>query len=877
MRTMRMPYFLLLLLAFTVCCFCGGRCAAADDGIFSSVFGGDYKVTGGSIYLWSEKKAVVIRDYATILLKGKRPNEWRRIRARNIIFFTDTNKIYAEGSVSVEDNSGTYLTCDRIYFDNKNFKGRARNVRMRNTDEGVNQTASVEEKDASVGRPTLLGSPASPLSNTDALEKEKRLRMNIQADDLRIVSKEHYIATGVVGSPSNYARPHWGVYSKAVHMRRGEKVEGFNNVVKIGNVPVFYLPYVIYDLKYRWPYYRTSGGYSNQQGVLWMNRVGWIFQHETEDEQGRPIKRSFQLQNIFADVDLRTNRGWGLGGESEYLLSVLSNILGKGTGDIRGYWTQENYIGSNDDQVRAAENNEYSTNNWGTNSGFSPALYKGKDRYMIDWWHRQEFNDNFDLRLQTHVFSDRDFFKEYFPEEWARGDDKSTNASLRYIADLFQTELVTQMRVNDFRTESEYLPEWRATLPGLRLGSLPIFLESQNNIGMVRKKSDTILRDLSLITPTSRTDEDGNTPWIGRAHTLDELAVPFDLGPVALKAHGGGFMTGYSDTYDNNYGKAPSKLNMAALWGLDASTRTFGYFDNDKLRHMIEPTLNLIGHEAPAVSRQDLYGVDGIDNYIESHMLTGGLYQDWQRKDSKGVIRRLFELNIASGVFLDQDEADKYNKGSLLSNVLINAAWYPLKQLALFGNGTYAPSRSRIDTLGGGFDYWFSKKWRLYANHQYSAGTYSDPYYDNPYGSYDVDNVSNLTTVALRTQLWNKHSHYSLEYALAYQWSPTTTGVLASDGVLRGAVTNGLQSQRISVIRDMDTFELSAGFMVDHVNNENGKMLFGLTPKGWVGVKQVRDDSASALDDNSGRYANPVAQNARKEDTNYNAQTPAWD
>ena len=41
--------------------------------------------TGGSMYVWSEKKAILIRDYATIMLKGKRPNEWRRIRARNII------------------------------------------------------------------------------------------------------------------------------------------------------------------------------------------------------------------------------------------------------------------------------------------------------------------------------------------------------------------------------------------------------------------------------------------------------------------------------------------------------------------------------------------------------------------------------------------------------------------------------------------------------------------------------------------------------------------------------------------------------------------------------------------------------------------------
>lgn len=874
MRTMRPLFGVLFLTAAAVCCLCG-RAAAADDGIFSNVFGGDYKVTGGSMYVWSEKKAVIIRDYATIVLNGKRPGEWRRIRARNIIFFSDTNKIYAEGSVTVEDNSGTYLTCDRIYFDNKNFKGRARNVRMRSTDEGINKTASVEEKDVTTTQPSLAAVDTSPLDSSAEMERAGRLRMNAQMDDLRIVSKDHYIATDAIGSPSNYARPHWGIYSKAVHMRRGEKVEGYNNVVKIGNVPVFYLPYVVYDLKYRWPYYRTSGGYNSRQGVLWMNRVGWIFQHETEDEQGRPIHRSFQLQNIFADIDLRSARGWGLGGESDYLVSMFSKILGKGSGTVRGYWTNESYTTKSEDERRAAEDVEYSKNLYGTRPGFSPALYRGDNRYMVDWWHRQEITDSLDLRVQTHAYSDRDFYREYFTSEWARNEDRSTNASLRFLKELFVTELVTQMRVNDFRTEAEYLPEWRLTVPGMRFWELPLFWESQTNIGMVRKRSDTILKDLALITPQSRTNADGDTPWIGRAHTLNELAIPVDLGPISLKGHGGGFMTGYSDTYNGNYDKAPSKLNMAALWGLDASTRYFGYFKDNTLRHMIEPTVSVFGHEAPVVSRQDLYGVDEIDRYRESHMTTGNLYQDFQTKDAKGRIRRLFEMNLASGVIMDSQEADQYNKGSSLANVLVNAAWYPLKQLALYGNGVYSPARSRIDSVGGGFDYWFSKKLRLYANHQYSAGVYSDPYFDNPYGTYDIDNVSNLTTVALRTQLWNKHSHYSLEYALAYQWSPTAPGVIASDGVTRGAVTNGLQSQRISLIRDLDTFEASFGYMIDHTNNQNNQFLFGLTPKGFVGVKPARDDSTASLDETSGRYANATAQKSRS-DENYNLQAPGY-
>lgn len=869
-----MPLVALLLAAgYSTIGTAAERSGGAGEGIFSSLFGGDYKVTGGSIYVWSEKKAVLVRNYATILLQGKRPNEWRRIRARNIIFFTDTNKLYAEGNVSVEDSSGTYLNCDNIYFDNKNFTGRARNVRLRSTDEGINKTASVEEKDVSLGRPGLVVNQASPLDNSDEFERQQRMRMNLQTPELRIISKDHFQAVDVTASPSNYARPHWAVHSGAVNIRRGEKVEGFNNVIKIGNMPVFYLPYIVYDLKYRWPYYRTTGGSDNRMGYYWLNRVGWIFDHPTEDEQGRPIKRLFQFDKIFVDADIRLSRGFAWGAETEY----TERVLGEGSGDFRYYGTVENLTGANEDVRRAREDTEYNGNQWGSNSGYTPALYRNKSRYLIEWWHRHKFSDDFDLRLQTHSFSDRDFYKEYFRDEWNQDQEKLTNASLRFLPDLFSTELLTQMRINDFRTESEYLPEWRFNLAGLRLGALPIFVESQTNIGMVRKSSDVMLDRLSLINKNSRTDISGDTPWIGRAHNLSQLAAPVDLGPVNVNVHGGGRMTGYTNTYNGNYGKADEMLNLAAVWGVDLSSRYYGYFKNNTLRHMLEPTINVIGDERPTLSRSQLYSVDEIDEYVESHRVKFGLYQDFQTKDKKQRIRRLFDLNVSTAVILDQTEADTYNLGSQLSNVYANAGWYPTDSLALYGYGTYSPGRSRFDTVGGGFDYWFSKKLRLYLNHVYSAGSLSDPEAYNPYDSYDVDNNSQLTTLALRSQLWNKHSHYSVEYALSYQWCENANGVLASDGMIRGGVEQGLQSQRISLIRDMDTFDLSLNWIVDQTSSGNNKVSVGLTPKNWLGARQAQDQSDAELDNNYGRYANPIAERAQREDTTYNAQTPAWD
>ncbi len=841
-----------------------GNKGKGSDSVFSGMFGDDFNVSGGTMRYLPKKKAVLIRDYATILLKGKRPNEWRRLRARNILFFTELKKLYAEGDVSIEDDSGTFLNCDRMYFDTQDWKGRGRNIRMRSTDEGINKTESVEEKDVSLTRPTLEAVQESPFSKAAEYAEQKRLRMNVKASDLRIVSKDHFEATDVVASPSNYARPHWGIYSKAVHIRNDEKVEAYHNVFKIGKLPVFYFPYLIYDLKYNWPFYRTNFGDNKRQGWYWLNRFGWNFDNPTEDEYGKPITRLFQLNDIFLDIDMRLDRGWGLGGETTY----ENNFLGKGMGHLYAYWIKEIYTTSGEDNRRASEDVEFRTNDWRNTPGFTKSLYAEKDRYTVEWWHRQQFTDRFDLRMQTHWISDRDFYKEYFPSKWDEEQEKLTNGSLRYIGDLFQTELIAQGRINDFRTESEYLPEWRFSLPGVKLGKLPLYVESQTNIGLIRKQTDEMVVQLGQVKASDRVGRDGDTPWIGRVHNQTQLSAPFELSIVNIRPYAGGRITGYSSSYKGNFEEGGAEMNLAGFWGVDFATRLFGDFQDGKYSHMIEPKISVIGNEQPLNSRDMFYDVDEIDNYRESHMLTFGLYQTLDTKNSDGSSRLLAALNVNGGVILDQDEADKYNNKSLLSDITVSAAYYPVKEMSVWGNFAYSPAGGLVDYFNAGIDYYFSKKFRVFLSHSYDSG------YDNENNT--TGNTSNVTTLAARTQLWDKNSHYSLEYAISYQWNHDANGSVANDGMVRGGVLTGLQTQRVSLIRDLDTFELAVNWKIDHLDNNNNTISVNLTPKGWVGIKRAPDNTYVSLDNDYGRYAFPVPEKLQTE-SDYNAETPAWE
>ncbi len=857
-----------------------GTPLSGGDGIFSQVFGDNFNVTGGTLNYLPSKNAVMIRDYALLTIQG------RTIQARNIVFFTDTNKLYAEGDVSVKDPKGTYINCEQLYFDLKDWKGRARKIRLRNEDNTVNTVDSVEEKDVSLSRPTLGGSSGFEMvdnSRNSGKEMDSgKVRMNLTATDMRMISKDHYEATNVTASPSNYARPHWSIASKSVQIRNGEKVEAFHNFVKIGKVPIFYFPYLIYDLQYDWPLYSTSVGSDSKQGVYWLNRLGWRFKNPEYDENGNKIVRFAQLDTIFANVDYRSNRGYGLGGELNYSVKGIGN---GGIGHFRGYWTKEIYISNGDDITRRNEDNEFAANDWTSNKYYNKdrGLYGNKDRYLLEWWHTQNITDEIDLRAQTHYFSDRDFLKEYFRDEWNKFKEKKTNATLRYLGDQFVTEMIVQGRINDFQSETDYMPEWRASLPGLQLFELPVYLDSDMRAGLLRHRFDDELSELSqgnrddLLNQNYRMENDGVTPWIGRVYNKTELSAPFDLGILNIRPHAGGFLAGYSKGYNGDYGSTnDGKFNAAATWGVDFSSRFFGYFDT--MRHMIEPTISVIGNEAPVTNRAELYYLDDIDNYRKSHTVEFNLFQQLDTKRDNGTIRRLARFNMKTGVILDGHEARDYNSNNIMKDFVMDGAVYPLESWSLFGNMSYSFASERVSSATIGTDYWFSKKLRGYLTHSYGSGY--TPEYDSAFGFQKEVNSgeSNLTTAAVRTQLWNKHSHYALEYAISYQWSDQKGYTDSVTGVWHEPSGSGLQSQRIGLIRDLDTMELSVSAVIDHLDNDNISFYVNLTPKGWLGIQRTPDGgSATAFDDNYGRYSHPVADKMQQDDAGYDADTPAWD
>ncbi|GHV23514.1 hypothetical protein AGMMS49959_16780 [Planctomycetales bacterium] len=843
------------------------RQASAGDGraVFNQMFGSDFKVDGGSLRYAPDRRAVIIRDYATVTLQG------RKISARNIVYFVEVARIYAEGDVKFEDRNGSFLTCEQVYFDVRDWRGRALGVKMR----GVKgqQEGPITEIDVTGKSLDDLGAERNALLGDSAAADDDKIvngRINIAADDMRVISRNHFEATRAWASPSNYAEPHWRISSGAAHVRPDEKVEAWDNWFKIGKVPVFYLPYLVYDLRYNWPYYRPSYGSNSKQGIYGLNRFGWNFSNPTDadgravDENGDRVKRYFQLDQIFIDGDYRSLRGWGVGGETDYSM----DFLGKGKGNLKLYEISEIYTMGKEDRRRAEEDVEFRSDYWSGHQGFSPELYANDARYLIEWQHAHQLDYGLDLRANLHRFSDRDFYKEYFPDYWARSEQKLTNVDLRYLGDVFSSDLAVQMRLNEYRSETEYLPRWQLNLPGFQLiDGLPVYFESKTEAAVVRRRTDEMLRRLDLITPTDRTRQSGDTPWIGRLNEDATLAAPIDIKTLTVRPWVGGFMTGYSEGYNPaTQNSTGGEFNAAAKWGVDLSTRFFGYFDN--FTHLIEPQISWLNHESPVRDREKLYELDAIDNYRQSRMLMFNLHQDLLKNKAGGGERVLASANLRTGMVLDDNEAKKYNNNHLLADVALDASLYPTETWSLWGNTVYSPAADAVTSAAVGTDFWFSKRLRFFLKHYYNAG-YDANTYEKRY------NASNTTSFAVRTQLWDKLSHYAVEYGLSYQWNDSAGDVMGENHYLTGKVQQGLQRQRISLIRDLDTFDLGLTYAHDHVDND-WTVYVSLTPKNWAEVKRAPDTGTSVkLDQDWNRYSHPVPEKQAASYA-YDTSTPAW-
>lgn len=442
---------------------------------------------------------------------------------------------------------------------------------------------------------------------------------------------------------------HYSLNAKKVVYTREGKIKAYHTWYKVGPVPVFYWPFVIWDTA-------SDGG-----NVHW--RLGY------DGDWGGYVlaSRRWKINDVWdtqLQLDYRTQHGFALGNK-------IRRRTEHSQTEIMMYGMQD------DDPPQTSD--EY-------NRRFDIE----EDRYRVNVSHWQKFGEQLSLRVNVDAMSDIDFLEDWFEDEYEDYRQAKSYVDLRYDHERFSAALSVRPRLNEFYTVTERLPELRVDFPRQTIPFLPGVLY----------EGETSFADLKM---DWREFDKPRSPGLQypadyesyRFDTLHMFYLPILFGGDLFKfvPRAGFRLTYYENTSDTDIDSAdlvsmyevddPDRVTVAKLlqnyddeggstWraaseiGAEFSTKFYRVWDQaksefwriDGLRHIVQPFVNYTYIPEPSEERENLYFFDMADRITEQNFARVGVKQRLQTRNPAGdEIYTLAKLNTYADFHFESTES----------------------------------------------------------------------------------------------------------------------------------------------------------------------------------------------------------------------------
>lgn len=179
--------------------------------------------------------------------------------------------------------------------------------------------------------------------------------------------------------------------------------------------------------------------------------------------------------------------------------------------------------------------------------------------------HRQNLPYNLQLSAEVGLISDHNFLEQYYEREWDLLKDQTTGIELKQFLDNTSWGISSDVRVNDFFTQTEWLPRLDVQTFGQSLLGDHLLWHQHTHAGYAKFKvatapANAVEAPLFNYLAWETNPAGVPAPREGlRAGTRQELDLPFDVGPVKI---------------------VPYVLGDATYWGEDLTgndlTRLYG-------------------------------------------------------------------------------------------------------------------------------------------------------------------------------------------------------------------------------------------------------------------------------------------------------------
>lgn len=344
----------------------------------------------------------------------------------------------------------------------------------------------------------------------------------------------------------------------------------YNNFIYVGGNPVFYWPVLATDLTQ--PTYYVEGVRLKNDNIF-----GFQVMTDLNLYQLLGIRRPPPGSKWTLSADYLSQRGPAGGTNLQYEGLNLFGVPGRyrGLADAWGVYDQGvDSLGA--DRLAVPPPN--------------------RERGRVFWQHRQQLPLGYQLTAELGLISDRNFLEQFLESEWDQQKDQITGIELKTIDEDASLALSADVRLNDFFTQTEWLPRLDHFVIGRSLLFDRLTWHAHSHVGYAK------LRNADL-PPAGTEPAQASPPWelsTGgmrfsereglRAASRQEVDLPFQLGPAKIVPYGIGEVAYWKedrtpDDVTRLYGQVGVRSSLP-IWRADRSVRS-PLFNLNGLAHKI--------------------------------------------------------------------------------------------------------------------------------------------------------------------------------------------------------------------------------------------------------------------------------------------------
>ncbi len=325
-----------------------------------------------------------------------------------------------------------------------------------------------------------------------------------------------------------------------------------NNFTYVGGLPVFYWPVIATDLT-------RATYYLNKIEAKSDSVFGTQILTDWDVYQLLGIRNQPEGTDWSVTFDYLSERGFAAGSGFRYSREGLLGI----PGDVDGF-------------IDAWGIDEHGRDNLGRDRR---ALFPEEDlRGRILARHRHELGADWLLTGEFGLISDRNFLEQYYEREWDEWKDQTTGVELKRQSGNTSLSITADVRLNDFFTQTERLPQLDHYVLGQSLFFDRVTWHAHSHVGFLRMRAADVP---SPINP-SEVAIFNPLPWEAdlegvRAGTRHELDLPINAGPFKIVPYVLGDLTYWQQDVMSRdmlrvYGQAGVRASMP-LWRADPTVQ----------------------------------------------------------------------------------------------------------------------------------------------------------------------------------------------------------------------------------------------------------------------------------------------------------------